>query len=162
MNWTIPEFVNRSVASPAGTRLALGTGVCPRSAKNSTNRRRISAAGNATIRGSGVWTGGGIGRNGTERTVSGGCNATQRAGCRIRRVSGGHRGRVANPQMEVTIMAVAKKCEQCGNVDTPGDLAVRPGRRQGSDVREVRPARMCAWTEFDLVDAEQEAQPAAR
>ena len=38
--------------SPAGTRLALGTTVWPRSAKNSTNRRRISAAGSATIRGS--------------------------------------------------------------------------------------------------------------
>ena len=40
----MPEFVNSSVWSPAGTRLALGTTVCPRSAKNSTNRDRISAA----------------------------------------------------------------------------------------------------------------------
>ena len=53
MNWTIPEFVKSSVGSPAGTRLALGTTAWPRSAKNSTKRRRISAAGSATIRGSG-------------------------------------------------------------------------------------------------------------
>src|SRR5690349_15127207 len=39
----MPEFVNSSVWSPAGTRLALGTTVWPRSAKNSTNRPRISA-----------------------------------------------------------------------------------------------------------------------
>ena len=39
----MPEFVNRSVWSPAGTRLALGTTVWPRSAKNSTKRARISA-----------------------------------------------------------------------------------------------------------------------
>src|SRR5436189_6383481 len=71
----MPELVNRSVASPAGTRLALGMGAWPRSAKNSTNRRRISAAGNATIRGSGVWTGGGIGGNGTQPIVYGGRNA---------------------------------------------------------------------------------------
>ena len=41
----MPEFVNSSVWSPAGTRLALGTTVWPRSAKNSTNRRRISDGG---------------------------------------------------------------------------------------------------------------------
>src|SRR5829696_2228281 len=39
----MPEFVNSSVWSPAGTRLALGTIVWPRSAKNSRNRARISA-----------------------------------------------------------------------------------------------------------------------
>ena len=43
LNWTIPEFVKSRVWSPAGTRLALGTTVWPRSAKNSTKRRRISA-----------------------------------------------------------------------------------------------------------------------
>ena len=53
MNWTIPEFVKRSVWSPAGTRLARsGRAVWPRSAKNSTKRRRISAAGSGWIRGS--------------------------------------------------------------------------------------------------------------
>ena len=36
--------MNSSVWSPAGTRLALGTTVCPRSAKNSMNRLRISDA----------------------------------------------------------------------------------------------------------------------
>ena len=41
----MPEFVKRRVWSPAGIRLALGTTVCPRSAKNSRKRRRISAAG---------------------------------------------------------------------------------------------------------------------
>ena len=68
LNWTIPEFVNSSVWSPAGTRLALGTTVWPRSAKNSTNRRRISADGRAWIRGSGRTSAVRIGRNGTQRT----------------------------------------------------------------------------------------------
>jgi hypothetical protein len=72
LNWTIPEFVNRSVWSPPGTRLALGTTVWPRSAKYSTNRSRIWAPLSARIRGSGVVTGGlGIGGNGTERTIDG-------------------------------------------------------------------------------------------
>ena len=66
MNWTIPEFVNRSVWSPAGTRLALGTTVWPRSAKNSMKRRRISPDGRDVIRGSRVTGGVDIGRNGTE------------------------------------------------------------------------------------------------
>ena len=47
-----------------------GTAACPRSAKNSTNRRRISAAGREAIRGSGASSGGGIGRNGTERSAA--------------------------------------------------------------------------------------------
>src|SRR5438445_4484729 len=65
----MPEFVKRSVGSPAGTRLADGTIVWPRAAKNSTNRRRISAAGRASIRGSCTRSGVGIGRNGTERAM---------------------------------------------------------------------------------------------
>src|SRR6476660_9428235 len=68
----MPELVNSRVWSPAGTRLALGTAACPRSAKNSTNRRRISAAGMEVMRGSGASSGGGIGRNGTERSARGG------------------------------------------------------------------------------------------
>ena len=45
LNWTMPLLVNSSVWSPAGTRLALGTTVWPRSAKNSRKRPRISVAG---------------------------------------------------------------------------------------------------------------------
>ena len=52
-------------------RMADATTVCPRSAKNSRNRRRISAAGSASIRGSCSLTGVGIGRNGTERAIYG-------------------------------------------------------------------------------------------
>ena len=66
MNWTIPEFVKSSVWSPAGTRLALGTTVWPRSAKNSMKRRRISADESDVIRGSRLTGGVDIGRNGTE------------------------------------------------------------------------------------------------
>src|SRR5207249_2986888 len=63
----MPEFVKRRVWSPAGTRLALGTAVWPRSSKNSTKRFRISAAGSGVIRGSCSGTRVDIGRNGTER-----------------------------------------------------------------------------------------------
>ena len=71
MNWTMPELVKSSVWSPAGTRLALGTTAWPRSAKNSTKRRRISAAGNEQILGSGPgwavrWP------HGTEQAAAGG------------------------------------------------------------------------------------------
>ena len=48
----MPEFVKSSVWSPAGTRLALGTTVWPRSAKNSMKRRRISSPDSHLIRGS--------------------------------------------------------------------------------------------------------------
>ncbi len=72
MNWTIPELVKSSVWSPAGTSEALGTAACPRSSKNSTNRRRISAAGSAVIRGSGPGGGVDIGRNDTKRGPTGG------------------------------------------------------------------------------------------
>src|SRR5262245_19461674 len=40
----MPELTNSRVWSPAGTRLALGTIVWPRSAKNSRNFARISDA----------------------------------------------------------------------------------------------------------------------
>jgi hypothetical protein len=53
-------------------------------------------------------------------------------------------------------MAVARKCEQCGRIDTrvtwssPEDAAKDP-------VFATWTCPMCAWTEFDLVEAE--AQP---
>ena len=102
MNWTIPEFVKRSVWSPAGTRLALGTAVWPRSSKNSTKRRRISAAGSDVIRGSCSGTGVDIGRNGTERGEPSdrpGRRCTSgppRAGDRARQLGVGARWRVAS------------------------------------------------------------------
>src|SRR6476646_11537489 len=65
----MPLFVKRSVWSPAGARLADGTWVCPRAAKNSTKRRRISAAGRGAIRRSRSIVGLAIRRNGTERTI---------------------------------------------------------------------------------------------
>ena len=59
-------------------------------------------------------------------------------------------------------MAVARKCEQCGRVDTrvtwssPQDAAKDP-------VYSRWTCPMCAWTEFDLVEAEQsEAEPVSR
>ena len=58
-------------------------------------------------------------------------------------------------------MAVAKKCEQCGNVDT---RVTWPSEKDAA--KDPMFAKFtcpnCAWTEFDLVEAEQEAQPAAR
>src|SRR6185436_7239942 len=86
----MPEFVKSRVWSPAGTRLALGMAACPRSAKNSTNRRRISAAGRETIRGSGA-SAGGIGRNGTERGARGGSGRRDRQERQVR--AGGELGR---------------------------------------------------------------------
>ena len=53
-------------------------------------------------------------------------------------------------------MAVARKCEQCGRTDTrvtwssPDDAAKDPAFATWT-------CQMCAWTEFDLVEAE--AQP---
>jgi hypothetical protein len=58
-------------------------------------------------------------------------------------------------------MAVAKKCEQCGRVDarvtwpSPDDAAKDPMYLKWT-------CPNCAWTEWDLVDAEAEAQPTAR
>ena len=59
-------------------------------------------------------------------------------------------------------MAVARKCEQCGRVDTrvtwssPQDAAKDPVYARWT-------CPMCAWTEFDLVEAEQsEAEPVSR
>src|SRR5712691_10807616 len=63
----MPLFVKRSVWSPAGTRLALGTIVWRRSSKYSRNRLRISVEGSALIRGSLLTGGLDIGRNGTEQ-----------------------------------------------------------------------------------------------
>jgi hypothetical protein len=54
-------------------------------------------------------------------------------------------------------MAVARKCEQCGRVDmratwpSADDAAKDP-------VHERWTCPMCAWTEFDLVEAD--AEPA--
>jgi hypothetical protein len=62
--------------------------------------------------------------------------------------------------MEGRIMAVARKCEQCGSVDrrvtwsSPDDAGKDP-------VFSKFTCPMCAWTEFDLVEAEKEAEPAA-
>jgi hypothetical protein len=60
-------------------------------------------------------------------------------------------------------MVVARKCEQCGNIDrrvtwpTPDDAAKDP-------VFSRFTCPMCAWTEFDLTEVEkrQEAEPVAR
>jgi len=58
-------------------------------------------------------------------------------------------------------MAVAKKCEQCGNVDTRMTWpSAQDAAKDPMFAKFTCPN--CAWTEFDLVDAEQEAQPAAR
>ena len=57
-------------------------------------------------------------------------------------------------------MAVARKCEQCGRDRHARDLAVdaRTPPRTPSSI--AGRARTCAWTEFDLVEAE--AEPASR
>src|SRR4051812_39717275 len=142
LNWTIPEFVKRSVASPAGTRLALATGVCPRSAKNSMNRRRISAAGSATIRGSGVWTGGGIGRNGTERTVLGGCNTACPGAVAF---EGAERGWWTRwiPTMGGTTWPLPRSASSAGTwtSGSPGRRARTPRRIRCSPSSAVRTAR---------------------
>ena len=52
-----------------------------------------------------------------ERTVSGGCNATRRPAVAIRSARS-PTVEASESQTEDPIMAVAKKCEQCGNVDT--------------------------------------------
>jgi len=56
-------------------------------------------------------------------------------------------------------MAVARKCEQCGNVDTrvtwssTDDAAKDPVFARWT-------CPMCAWTEFDLIDTQKpEPQP---
>jgi hypothetical protein len=56
-------------------------------------------------------------------------------------------------------MAVVRKCENCGRVDarvnwkSADDAAKDP-------MFDKWACPMCAWSEFDLVDAETEAQPA--
>ena len=58
-------------------------------------------------------------------------------------------------------MAVAKKCEQCGRVDarvtwpSADDAAKDPMYLKWT-------CPNCAWTEWELVEAGAEAQPAAR
>jgi ssDNA-binding Zn-finger/Zn-ribbon topoisomerase 1 len=58
-------------------------------------------------------------------------------------------------------MAVAKKCEQCGNVDakvtwsSADDAAKDPMYLKWT-------CPNCAWTEWELVEAQKEAQPTAR
>jgi hypothetical protein len=56
-------------------------------------------------------------------------------------------------------MAVAKKCEQCGRVDM---RATWPSAEDAAKdpVFDRWTCPNCAWTEFDLVEAE--AEPAAR
>src|SRR4026209_789978 len=85
----MPEFVKRSVWSPAGTRLALGTTVWPRSSKYSRNRLRISAEDSGLILASWVTGGLGIGLNGTERTIYGPAYGGRPTGrCRVHRDPG--------------------------------------------------------------------------
>ena len=58
-------------------------------------------------------------------------------------------------------MAVAKKCEQCGRVDAR--VTWPSADDAAKDPRFLKwTCPNCAWTEWDLVDAEAEAQPAAR
>ena len=56
-------------------------------------------------------------------------------------------------------MAVAKKCEQCGRVDT---RVTWPSEKDAAKdpVFDRWTCPNCAWTEFDLVETEEE--PAAR
>ena len=62
----MPLFVNSSVRSPAGTRLALGTTVATFVEEIDEALPKLDA-GSDTIRGSGVTGGVDIGRNGTNR-----------------------------------------------------------------------------------------------
>jgi predicted nucleic-acid-binding Zn-ribbon protein len=57
-------------------------------------------------------------------------------------------------------MTVARQCEQCGNVDTRVTWKSRDDAAK-DPVFDRFTCPNCAWTEFDLVDAEQEAEPAA-
>jgi hypothetical protein len=57
-------------------------------------------------------------------------------------------------------MTVARQCEQCGNVDTRVTWDSRDDAAR-DPVFDRFTCPRCAWTEFDLVDAEQEAAPTA-
>jgi hypothetical protein len=55
-------------------------------------------------------------------------------------------------------MAVVRKCEQCGRIDAR--VSWPSAKDAGKDpVLATWTCPMCAWTEFDLVEAEEE--PAA-
>jgi predicted nucleic-acid-binding Zn-ribbon protein len=56
-------------------------------------------------------------------------------------------------------MTVARKCENCGNVDTR--VTWKSNDDASKDpVFEHFTCPKCAWTEFDLVEAEARAEPA--
>jgi hypothetical protein len=56
-------------------------------------------------------------------------------------------------------MAMIAKCEQCGKVDTRKEWAsADEAAKQGAFQGWTCPS--CAWTEFELVDADEAAQPA--
>ena len=67
---------------------------------------------------------------------------------------------VEGPEQEVGIMAYVRKCEKCGSIDSrerwssPQDAASK-----GAFDRWTCPS--CAWSEFDLVDEETQAEPQA-
>jgi hypothetical protein len=56
-------------------------------------------------------------------------------------------------------MAMIAKCEQCGKVDDRKQWAsADEAAKQGAFQSWTCPT--CAWTEFELVDADEAAQPA--
>ena len=156
-----PEFVNSSVWSPAGTRLALGTTVWPRSAKNSRKRRRISADGS---RRDPRIAGDGWGRHRPQwyRTAPGPALSRLRNPGRAVRVMRRERSSVrvgACPiEAQGDVMAFVRKCEQCGHIDDREQWSsAAEAADQGAFQNWTCPT--CAWTEFDLVE---EAEAARR
>ena len=56
-------------------------------------------------------------------------------------------------------MSVVAKCEQCGRIDTRKQWA-SPEDAAKQDAFKSWTCPTCAWTEFDLVDAEEADVPA--
>jgi hypothetical protein len=54
-------------------------------------------------------------------------------------------------------MAVVRKCEQCGRIDAR--MSWKSTEDAAKDLSfDTWTCRMCAWTEFDLVEADDEAE----
>ena len=57
-------------------------------------------------------------------------------------------------------MAYVRKCEKCGSVDTRQRWQ-SPSEAASQDAFSNWTCPSCAWTEFDLVDEETQAEPQA-
>jgi len=61
----------------------------------------------------------------------------------------------ANPQIGRLLMTFVRKCEKCGSLDTRTSWS-SPDEAAKDDAFTGWTCPVCAWTEFDLVEAEKE------